>query len=199
MKLLHVDSSVLGEASISRRVSAAIVARLAEAHPGVETVRRDLGAAPLAHIGAGLVAATRGPGAGAPPPPEVASDFAVLEEFLAADIVVVGAPMYNFGISSLLKAWIDRIVVPGRTFAYVDGARKGLAGGRRVVVASSRGGLYTEGPFAAYDHQETYLRSVFGFIGITDLAFVRAEGLARPALRDDAIAAALAEAGAVAA
>ena len=192
MKLLHVDSSVLGDASVSRKLSAAVVARFRAVHP--EIVRRDLGAAPLPHLNGALVAATRGPGAGTAPAPEFKEDFAALDEFLAADAVVIGAPMYNFGISSLLKAWIDRIVVPGKTFAYVDGKPKGLAGGKRVVVASSRGGVYTSGPFAAADHQETYLGAIFGFIGVTDLRFVRVEGLAMgPEAGQAATAAAMAD------
>jgi FMN-dependent NADH-azoreductase len=110
--------------------------------------------------------------------PAVALGNQMLEDFLAADIVVIGAPMYNFGIPSQLKAWIDRIAVAGKTFRYGANGPEGLAGGKRVIIASSRGGMYVEGPFAAFDHQETYLRAVFGFIGVTDLTFVRAEGVA---------------------
>jgi FMN-dependent NADH-azoreductase len=103
----------------------------------------------------------------------------VLAEFLAADIVVIGAPMYNFAISSQLKAWIDRLAVAGKTFRYTADGPVGLAGGKRIIVASSRGGVYSEGsPLAAIDHQEPYLRTIFGFFGITDVRFVRAEGVA---------------------
>ena len=106
------------------------------------------------------------------------SGNALVEELLAADVVVIGAPMYNFGISSQLKAWIDRIAVAGKTFRYTENGVEGLAKGKQVIIASSRGGVYVEGPFAAFDHQETYLRAVLGFIGVTDLTFVRAEGVA---------------------
>ncbi len=111
--------------------------------------------------------------------PNAAEAEKVMEEFLAADVVVVGAPMYNFGISSTLKAWIDRVAVAGKTFRYTSAGPEGLAGGKRVIVASSRGGIYTAGtPAAAMDFQEPYLRAVFGFLGITDIEFVRAEGMA---------------------
>ncbi|MHC5542208.1 FMN-dependent NADH-azoreductase, partial [Singulisphaera rosea] len=102
-----------------------------------------------------------------------------LEEFLASDIVVVGAPMYNFAIPSQLKSWIDRITVAGRTFRYGPQGAEGLAGGKKLIIVSTRGGRYVDNsPMALFDHQETYLKSLFGFLGITDVSVVRAEGLA---------------------
>jgi len=100
----------------------------------------------------------------------------LVTQFLAADVVVVGAPMYNFSIPSQLKAWIDRIAQAGRTFTYTATGPKGLAGGKTVIVASTRGGVYPDG--GAADHQESYLLTLFGFLGVTDVRFVRAEGLA---------------------
>src|SRR5690606_27231630 len=116
----------------------------------------------------------------------------VLEEFLAADTVVVGAPMYNFGIPSTLKAWIDRLAIPGRTFRYTEKGPEGLAGGKKVVIVSARGGLYAAGSAgAAADFQEPYLRQVFGFFGIDDVEIVRAEGVnLGPQQKAEAIAAA---------
>ncbi|MGH8030615.1 MAG: NAD(P)H-dependent oxidoreductase, partial [Arenimonas sp.] len=115
---------------------------------------------------------------------------AVLEEFLAADVVVVGAPMYNFSIPSQLKAWIDRVAVAGRTFRYTDSGPQGLAGGKRVIVASTRGGIHSGAPS---DFVEPYLRQVFGFLGIDDIEFVTAEGLAySPEHREQAMGKALA-------
>ena len=109
---------------------------------------------------------------------DIAASQAVLDEFLGADIVVIGAPMYNFGIPSQLKAWIDRIAVAGKTFRYTANGPEGLAGNKRVIVAVSRGGLYGAGmPAAAFEHVESYLRGVFGFLGVTDLEIVVAEGL----------------------
>lgn len=179
MKLLHVDSSILGDNSASRAVSAAIVEKLKGAHPGAEIVYRDLAAAPLAHLSGAHLAA----GAGAPVAAELQADVAeggkALEEFLAADTVVIGAPMYNFAISSQLKAWIDRLAIVGKTFRYTENGPEGLAGGKRVLVAIARGGQYADGgPAAAMDFQEPYLKAMFGFFGITDVEFVRAEGLA---------------------
>ena len=167
MKLLHIDSSVLGENSASRKLSAAIVARLRAEHPDIEVTRRDLAAQTLPHFTPILAEGH----------PCVARNTEILDEFMAADIVVIGAPMYNFTIPTQLKAWFDRILTAGKTFRYTAGGPLGLAGGKRVIVASSRGGIYSEGPGKAVDFQEPYLRHVLGFIGIDHPEFVRAEGL----------------------
>jgi FMN-dependent NADH-azoreductase len=180
MKLLHIDSSILGAGSVSRTLSAAIVAAQQAQHPGLQVSYRDLAAQPVDHLSGGHLAA----GQGAVPEDaalaaDVADGAAVLEAFLAADIVVVGAPMYNFSIPTQLKAWIDRLAVAGRTFRYTEKGVEGLAGGKTVIIASSRGGFYGEGtPIAFLDHQETYLKGVFGFFGVTDIRFIRAEGVA---------------------
>jgi FMN-dependent NADH-azoreductase len=193
MKLLHIDSSVLGPHSVSRQVSAAIVDRLAKATPGLDIVYRDLTAAPLDHLSGSHLAAAQG----VAPSPAVAQDLAagqaMLDEFLAADIVVIGAPMYNFTIPSQLKAWIDRIVVAGKTFKYSDKGAEGLAGDKRVIIAVSRGNFYSAGaPAAAGEHLETYLRWVFGFIGIANPEIISADGVqAGPEHREKAVAGAL--------
>lgn len=168
MKLLHLDSSALAEQSVSRQLTAAIVAEQRRRHPGLEVEYLDLAADPLPHWT---------PGEAADP-----GSAQLLAQFLGADMLVIGAPMYNFGIPSTLKAWIDRIAVAGKTFRYTADGPQGLAGGKRVLVASTRGGLYSQGAAAAMDHQESYLRSVFGFLGIDDLQFIRAEGLATGAV-----------------
>ena len=108
---------------------------------------------------------------------ELADGAAILDQFLAADTVVIGAPMYNFSLPSQLKAWIDRIAVAGKTFRYTENGPEGLAKGKKVIVVSTRGGVYSAGPAAALDHQETYLSAVLGFLGVTDIEFLRAEGL----------------------
>ena len=169
MKLLHVDSSALGAHSVSRQLSADIVAELRRHAPSLDVTYRDLAAQPLPHWG---------PVADASDPAAVLGSQ-MLEEFLAAETIVIGAPMYNFGISSQLKAWIDRILVAGKTFRYTASGPVGLAGGKRVIVASSRGGFYGQDTAgAAMDFQEPYLRTAFGFIGIGAIEFVRAEGVA---------------------
>lgn len=180
MKLLHVDSSILGPGSVSRHLSASIVAQQQALHPGIEIVRRDLATNPVDHLSGLHLAAAQGAVPEAEPlQRDLASGQAALEEFLDADVVVVGAPMYNFGIPSQLKAWIDRLAVAGRTFRYGANGPEGLAGGKTVIIASSRGGFYGADTQAAFlDHQETYLRGVFGFFGITDISFIRAEGVA---------------------
>ncbi|MCH8686384.1 FMN-dependent NADH-azoreductase [Pedomonas mirosovicensis] len=184
MKLLHVDSSIQGDASASRALSAAVVAQLLATDPSLEITYRDLAAAPLPHVDLeGLATATATP---------------MLREFLDADIVVIGAPMYNFSISSQLKAWIDHIVVAGQTFRYGPEGAVGLAGGKHVIVAHSRGGIYSQGPAAEAEHAERYLRAILSFIGISDPEFIVAEGLALGLeQREAAMAAALAKAAKV--
>ena len=180
MKLLHVDSSILGQNSASRELSAAIVARWVDAIAGLQVIYRDLDAAPLPHLGSASL--TQGDAG------ETADAGRALQEFVDADVVVVGAPMYNFGIPSTLKAWIDRLAVAGKTFHYTEAGPKGLLGGKKVIVASSRGGFHQHD---GADFQESYLRHIFGFFGITDVEIVRAEGLAVSAQhRTDGLAAA---------
>jgi len=190
--VLHIDSSISGGPAATRQLSAEIISVLRRTLPDIEVARRDLEREPLPHLDSKMLAAmwlenevddgTRA---------EIAKNESVLEEFLRAEIVVIGAPMYNFTIPTQLKAWIDRILIAGRTFRYTETGAAGLAGGKKVIVASSRGGKYeTGGPLAALDFQEVYLRTVFHFIGIEDLEFVRAEGTALgPKQREDAIVA----------
>ncbi|MDA9530473.1 MULTISPECIES: FMN-dependent NADH-azoreductase [unclassified Bradyrhizobium] len=193
MKLLHIDSSVLGPHSVSRQVSAAIVDRLRQTTPGLDVTYRDLTQTPLAHLSGSHLAAAQGAPAPAELAPDLAASAAVLDEFMGADVVVVGAPMYNFTIPSQLKAWIDRIVVVGKTFKYGAAGPEGLAGGKRVIVAISRGGYYGAGsPAAALEHLESYLRGVFGFMGISDAEFIIADGIqVGPDHREKALADAL--------
>lgn len=180
MKLLHIDSSALGANSVTRDLSAAVVARWQDAVPGLTTQYRDLDANPVPHLTGGSLA-----GANAE---EAADAEAIMEQFLAADVIVIGTPMYNFGIPSTLKAWIDRVAVAGKTFRYTENGPEGLAGGKKVIVASGRGGLHTGAPS---DFQEPYLTFILGFLGITDVEFVRAEGVAySPEHRTTAIASA---------
>ena len=193
MKLLHIDSSVLGPHSVSRQVSAAIVARLREATLGLDVIYRDLNATPLSHLSAPHLAVAQGAEPDAEFKDDIAASAAVLDEFLAADTVVLGAPMYNFTIPSQLKAWIDRILVAGKTFKYDANGVEGLAGQKRVIVAVSRGGFYgADTPAAAGEHLETYLRWVFGFVGVKNPEFISADGVqVGPEHREKALADAL--------
>src|SRR6202022_2286210 len=193
IKLLHIDSSVLGPHSVSRQVSAAIVDRLRKATPGLDIVNRDLTSTPLAHLSGPHLAAAQGAAPEAALQQDLAAGQAMLDEFLAADIVVLGAPMYNFTLPSQLKAWIDRILVAGKTFKYDAQGVEGLAGNKRVIIAVSRGGYYGAGtPAAVGEHLETYLRWVFGFIGVTKLEFISADGVqVGPEHREKALSGAL--------
>jgi FMN-dependent NADH-azoreductase len=194
MKLLHLDASILGGNSVSRQLSAAAVQRLRKTTPDLDVTYRDIGTAPLSHLSGAHLAAAHG---ATPETLDMQHDLAAgqvaLDEFLAADVVVIGAPMYNFTIPSQPKAWIDRILVAGKTFSYSDKGVQGLAGGKRVIVTISRGGLYgADTPAAAGEHLETYLRWVFGFIGISNPEIIVAEGIQLgPEQREKAVAGAL--------
>lgn len=198
MKLLHIDSSILGANSASRQLSAAAAERLKQASPGMDVTYRDLAAKSLPHLSPEHLAAAQGavPEVGSVQA-DMADSAAAMDEFLAADIVVIGAPMYNFTVPSQLKAWIDRILVVGKTFKYGASGPEGLAGGKRIVVAATRGGVYSPGsPAAGAEHVETYLRAVFGFMGITNIEVVVAEGLAMgPEPREKAMSGALQSVG----
>jgi FMN-dependent NADH-azoreductase len=181
MKLLHIDSSALGANSVSRQLSQRIVAQWRAAHPGTAVEYLDLAANAPAHLSSdslGFRIAPDAAGLSDVQRRENQISEQLVSQFLAADVVVIGAPMYNFSIPTQLKAWIDRIAQAGRTFTYTDKGPQGLAGGKKVVIASSRGGVYSSTAMAGLDHQESYLKTIFGFFGITDLQFVRAEGVA---------------------
>ena len=177
MTVLKIDSSITGENSVSRILTDRIVHQVRASDPSASLVERDLVAKPLGHLTL-----------------EDFADSTVLEEFLDADTVVIGAPMYNFTLSTQLKAWIDRILIAGRTFRYTATGPEGLAGGKRVIIALARGGFYdSNSPAASLEHLETYLRGVFNFIGI-EPEFVAADGIAvSPEQREQSIAQALGE------
>ena len=181
MNILHLDSSVTGPNSVSRPLTQDAAEKLKSANSGATYVYRDLVKNTLRHYTAVL----RSHGADQPDQvtPEQKAELEtgkeILDEFLAADTVLIGAPMYNFGVPSQLKAWIDLICVAGTTFKYGANGPEGLCGGKKVIVISSRGGLYGPGsPFEPFDHQEKYLRDVFTFLGVKDITVITAEGVA---------------------
>ena len=180
MKLLHIDSSVLGAGSASRELTADIVARQVKLHPRLEVIYRDLATDAALHLSPAHLAAWQGQTVtDAQLGADLTKGGAYLQELLDADIIVVGAPMYNFSIPSQLKAWIDRVVVAGKTFRYGANGPEGLLSSlKKVFIASSRGNVYAPGsPAAPFEHHESYLTSVLQFIGLTDVTVVRAEGL----------------------
>jgi FMN-dependent NADH-azoreductase len=196
MKLLHIDSSPLGGNSVSRQLTQRIVAQWRATHPGAEVEYLDLAADAPSHLSMESLSfrlGTTGNGLTDVQRRENEISERLVSQFLAADVVVVGAPMYNFSVPTQLKAWIDRVAQAGRTFAYTEKGPHGLAGGKKVIVASSRGGAYSANPaLASLDHQESYLKTVFTFFGVTDVQIVRAEGVA---MGEDAKSAALDAAG----
>lgn len=194
MHLLHVDSAITGAQSVSRQLSRQTVESWVAAHPHTQVTHLDLVADAPGHLTQDALSLRF-----APTEPlsqaqlqENAVTERLLAQFLAADVIVVGTPFYNFSIPTQLKAWIDRLAQPGRTFHYTARGPEGLATGKTVIVASSRGGMYsTSAGGQAMEHQESYLQTVFGFFGITDVRFVRAEGLGMgPDARQAALASA---------
>lgn len=179
MKLLAIDSSILSKASVSRKLTSSFVNQWQRVYPETEVIYRDLHAQPVNHLSQKILAAAQ------TAPVQLSSDMRdeldlsgqLITELFSADVLVIGAPMYNFSIPSQLKAWIDRVLVAGKTFKYMDGKVQGLLTGKRAFIVSSRGGIYSEGPAASLDHQESYLTSVLKFIGIEDITFIRAEGV----------------------
>lgn len=194
MKLLHIDSSINGNNSASRKLTQQIVSAWVAKHADTQVEYLDL----VAHAPNHFTVTAMAPRTGqtedlsAEQIAENAVSEKLVSQFLAADVVVMGAPFYNFSIPTQLKAWIDRIAQPGRTFRYTANGPEGLAKGKTVIVASSRGGVYsTTEAMQALEHQESYLKVVLGFFGITDVRFVRAEGLG---LGPEAVAAAFEQA-----
>lgn len=178
MKLLHLDSSILGDSSASRQLSRAVVDAWLVAEPEAQVSYRDLASDALSHLSAASLVAGGTPAElrNAAQQHEVELAETTLNEFLAADAIVIGAPMYNFTVPTQLKAWIDRVAVAGKTFAYDENGPKGLAGGKKVVIVSTAGGIHAGQP-SGQAHEE-YLQLVLRFLGITDIEIVRAEGLA---------------------
>lgn len=182
MNILHIDSSILASNSVTRELSAAVVAQLQATLPHSNVAYLDLAKDEIAHLSGPIAAGFRQTGT---------DDFdeatrrehqlseTLLCEFLEHEVIVIGAPMYNFSVPSQLKAWLDRIAQVGRTFKYTETGPVGLVGGKQVIVVSARGGFYAEGTLAQMDFQENYLKTFFGFLGIRDVHFIRAEGVSK--------------------
>lgn len=185
MNLLHIDSSILAGRSVSRELSALIVRRLTADQADVKVTYRDVAADDLAHVNSVTIPSAHPLSAAAghldaAGEQQRRNSDVILKEFQEADTIVIGVPMYNFTIPSQLKAWVDRIIVPGTTFRNGPSGPEGLAGGKRVIAAIARGGFYgQETAMASAEHAETYMKLVFGFIGIKNVEFVLAEGLSR--------------------
>jgi len=184
MKVLHIDSSILGDASVSRQLSQAIVTQLQAKHADATVEYLDLAKQTIPHLTAEILMGQDAE--------QAALGEKIIQQYLDADVVVVGAAMYNFGLPSTLKAWIDRISVAGKTFKYTENGPVGLAGEKKAYIASSRGGVYGENSPA--DFQEGFLKTVFNFTGVSDVEIIRAEGVNMGTeSKDQAIASALAQ------
>jgi len=177
-KILIIDSAVTGEASVSRKLTSELAARLRQKDPTVRIAYRDIGAEPIPHLVPDTVAAIRGTADSAAAKETLRLSNELVAEVQDADVIVIGAPMYNFGIPSTLKTWFDHVLRAGITFRYTEAGPEGLVKGKRAIVIETRAGFYSEGPATGMDSQEPHLRTLLGFIGITDVSFVRAEKLA---------------------
>jgi FMN-dependent NADH-azoreductase len=184
--ILLILGSPRGRASYSHQIGRRIVDDLKSRYPAAKVVVRNLAKEPLPDVGDAFVTGRvlaqdkRSPAEAE----ALALSDVMVAELMAADVLVLATPMHNFGISASVKAWIDQIVRPGVTFSYSDKGPLGLVKGKKVILVLARGGIYTEGPMKQYDFQEPYLRTVLGFIGMTDVDVVRIEGVA---LGDDAV------------
>lgn len=179
MKILHVTAGLFGENSVSTQLSGKLVQRLKQDFSTAEITLRDVASTQVSHLDAEILMAASTAEADRSPrqQEELAMTEQLLDEVFAADILVIGAPMYNFTIPSQLKAWFDRIAQAGRTFRYTENGPEGLLTSKKAYIASARGGFYSEGEAAALDHQESYIKTMLGFVGITDVTIVRAEGV----------------------
>ncbi|MYM40065.1 FMN-dependent NADH-azoreductase [Duganella qianjiadongensis] len=190
--LLHIDSSVRQQGSLSRQLGGEFLAKWQAANPDGKIVTRDLAANPVPHLTEQMLGAYFTPAEqrNAEQAHTIKTSDTLVDELLAADTIVIGAPMYNFSVPSGLKAWIDHVARAGRTFKYGANGPEGLVHGKKVIVFVASGGVYSAGPAAAYDHVTTYLRTVLGFLGMTDVSFIVAEGVA---MGEAAVEAALAQ------
>ncbi len=182
MKLLHIDASILGQHSTSRQLTAEVVAEWQKNHPNTSVEYLDVVANPIPHFTVDAIAIKGAPQENPTPAQRAENELSekLVSQFLASDVIVVGAPFYNFSVPTQLKAWIDRLSQPGRTFGYTETGPKGLTSGKTAIVVSTRGGIYsTSEAGQAMEHQESYMKAVFGFFGVTDVRFVRAEGLSK--------------------
>jgi FMN-dependent NADH-azoreductase len=179
MNILKIDSGLFAGHSVSRQLTEKVIEQFASTHKNIQVVVRDLVANPIGHLDGeiALAAGTLQHERTERQVAELALTEELLEELFAADVIVLGAPMYNFSVPSQLKAWIDRIAQPGRTFRYTEAGAEGLLTDKKAIIVSARGGVYSKGAAAANEHQESYLQSVLAFIGMTDITIIRAEGL----------------------
>ncbi|RZK43285.1 MAG: FMN-dependent NADH-azoreductase [Hymenobacter sp.] len=193
MNILHIISSPRKDASASIQLANGIIEKLEAANPGSTVKVHDLATNPFPHLEEAHLQSFFTPAEGRTPEQQAATKHSddAIQEIKDADVIVIGAPLYNFGIPSTLKAWVDHIARAGITFQYVDGNPQGLITGKKVYVAMSSGGIYSEGPAAGYDFVAPYLKAFLGFIGMTDVTVVRAEGLSIPGVQDTAVQKAL--------
>lgn len=183
MKILHIDSSMTQELSVTRQLSSEIVKKLTETGQYNSVIYRDVVEDEIGHLTGDIAAGFRPVPGNHSASAELTNEYQrseiLVTEFQDSDVIVIGAPMYNFSVSSQLKAWLDRIAQPGKTFSYTASGPVGLAGGKKVIIASARGGFYHHTPLEEMDFQEPYLRKFLSFLGINHVEFIRVEGASK--------------------
>ena len=186
-KILIVDSSPMAERSQTRKITRKVEDRLRTKYPRAEFSHRDLAQTEIPHLTSATITAfmsgDKDPGL------KIAAALSdeLIEELLASYLVVIASPMWNFGVPSSLKAWVDHVVRAGKTFSFNHKGRVGLASGKKVILITSAGGIYSEEPMKRSDFLEPYLRLILGFIGIKDIQSIRVEGVAIPTMAANAI------------
>ena len=192
MNILHIDSSPFEFGSVSRELTADVVSAWKKRYPFGTVTYRDVGANPPAHLSAEVMNALHNGNRGVlseAGQKEFATINRAVDELINCDALVIGAPMYNYSVSSNLKAWLDQISQAGRTFRHTAGGPVGLVPDKPVYLVSSRGGVYSRGEGRLHDFQEPYLLSILGFLGLTDVTIIRAEGVSlSPAAKNAAMA-----------
>jgi FMN-dependent NADH-azoreductase len=193
-KVLSIISSPRGTASYSIQLAQALLDRIVAAYPGstvqtTDLVKLDFPHLEEAHLTAFFTPADR---RNQKDKEAIRHSDEAIKEIKGADILVIGAPMYNFGIPSTLKAWLDHIVRPGLTFSHSEKGVEGLIKGKKAYIVLASGGIFSEGPMKPHDFVEPYLRFILGFIGITDITTFRVEGSAIPGIKETALEKAIA-------
>lgn len=188
-KILNIVSSLKGDMSFSNKLSGAIIDKLLTVYPGSKVQTRDLAKEPLPHLEGNQIAAFFTPAElrTADHKEAIRNSDEAVKELMAADIIVIGVPLYNFGIPSALKAWVDHIARAGVTFSYADGTPKGLVTNKKVYLAIASGAIYSEGPMQSYDFTEPFLKKTLGFMGMNDIITFRVEGTSIPQYSESAL------------
>jgi FMN-dependent NADH-azoreductase len=192
-KILRIITSTNGDTSFSNQLSNAVIEKLSASNPDTEVQTLDLTKTPLPYLTGSHINAVYTPAEAHTPEQTDALKYsdAAIKTLLESDVIVIGVPLYNFGIPAVLKGWIDQVARAGKTFSYSPEGAKGLVTDKKVYLSIASGAIFSEGPYKSYDFSESYLRTVLGFLGMTDVTTFRVEGTAIPDFAENALPKAL--------